>query len=197
MDCEAFGSATDHDFSILFARLIPAEGDTPEHCQIRGVLPPEIVFEVNLPSGWNRRLYMHGNGGYAGTPPDEPNRVNIKKQALRHGFATAYTNTGHDRRVEPLATFAHNNLQKEIDYSFRAVHLTIQTAKELAARYYARPASYSYWDGCSTGGRQGPMSAQRFPEDFDGIVIGAPVLDFSGTMTWPTSASIPRSRRLR
>jgi len=94
--------------------------------------------------------------------------------------------TGHDRIAAPLGTFAHNNLQKEIDYSFRAVHLTIQTAKQLAARYYAKPASYSYWDGCSTGGRQGLMAAQRFPEDFDGIVAGAPVLDFSGTMVWYT-----------
>ena len=184
MACEAFVSATDHNVSIVFARLAPARDGTPEHCQIRGAIPPEIVFEVNLPSRWNRRLYMHGNGGYAGTPPDAPNRIGAKNKALAHGFATAYTNTGHDRTSEPLGTFAHNNLQKEIDYSFRAVHLTIQTAKQLAAQYYARPASYSYWDGCSTGGRQGLMSAQRFPEDFDGIVAGAPVLNFSGTMTW-------------
>ena len=184
MACEALVSATNHDFSVIFARIVPAEGETPEHCQVRGAIPPEIVFEVNLPSRWNRRLYMHGNGGYAGTPPDAPNRVGAKNAALQRSFVTAYTNTGHDRTAEPLGTFAHNNLQKEIDYSFRAVHLTIQTAKSLAGRYYGRPASYSYWDGCSTGGRQGLMSAQRFPEDFDGIIAGAPVLDFSGTMTW-------------
>lgn len=183
-DCAAFVSATNPDYSVLFARLVPAEGETPEHCQIRGVLPPEIVFDVNLPSRWNRRLYMYGNGGYAGTPPDAPNKRNTRNAALQRGFATAYTNTGHDRLAEPLGTFAYNNLQKEIDYSFRAVHLTIQTAKELAARYYEKPASYSYWDGCSTGGREGLMSAQRFPEDFDGIIAGAPVLDFSGTMLW-------------
>ncbi len=64
------------------------------------------------------------------------------------------------------------------------MHLTIQTAKELAAAYYDQPAAYSYWQGCFTGGRQGLMSAQRFPEDFDGIVVGAPVLNFTDIQIW-------------
>lgn len=180
--CAALVALTNYEFSITSAQLVPASADAPEHCRVSGVIPAEIRFEVNLPTAWNRRLYMHGNGGYAGTPPEEPGRVRTKNAAMRHGFATTYTDTGHDRRVHPLGEFAYNNTQKEIDYSFRAVHLTIVTAKKLVANYYARQAAYSYWDGCSTGGRQGLMSAQRFPEDFDGIVAGAPVLNFSGTM---------------
>ena len=180
--CEDLVSWTDHDVSILTARTVEASAAAPKACRIEGVLPPEIVFEVNLPAEWNGRLYMHGNGGYAGTPPDAPNRQAVRDRALAEGFATVYTNTGHDRRTEPGGTFAFNRTDKLVDYAFRAVHLSVATAKDLAARYYGGPVRYSYWDGCSTGGRQGLMSAQRFPEDFDGIIAGAPVLDFSGTM---------------
>ena len=180
--CPGLVSLTGTAYSIISATLIEASEDAPEHCRVLGVIPPQIRFSVDLPTAWNRRLYMYGNGGYAGTSPDAPNRIRASRHALSRGFATTYTDTGHDRHVEPLGSFALNNLQKEIDYSFRAVHLTVQTAKKMIAAYYGGVAHYSYWDGCSTGGRQGLMSAQRFPEDFDGILAGAPVLDFSRTM---------------
>ena len=182
--CASLASRTGYDYSIVSATLVGEKNGVPEHCRVSGVIPPEIRFEVNLPTAWNRRFYMYGNGGYAGTPPETPNKARQRDKGLRHGFATAYTDTGHDRRVEPLATFAHDNLQKEIDYSFRAVHLTVVTAKELLGAYYSDALSYSYWDGCSTGGRQGLMSAQRFPGDFDGVIAGAPVLNFTDTMIW-------------
>ncbi|MDA2929999.1 tannase/feruloyl esterase family alpha/beta hydrolase [Acidobacteria bacterium AH-259-O06] len=180
--CESLRTLTGYDYSIVSATLVAASDGVPEHCRVAGVIPEEIRFEVNLPTAWNGRFYMHGNGGYAGTPPEDPGRVRHKHNGFRHGFATAYTDTGHDRRFEPLGTFAYNNSSKLVDYAFRAVHLTAVTAKEIIAAYYNGSISYSYWDGCSTGGRQGLMSAQRFPSDFDGIVVGAPVLDFTGTM---------------
>ena len=180
LECHDLTSRTSAEFSVLTARLEQSDARTPDHCRITGVIPAEIIFEVNLPLAWNGRFYMYGNGGFAGHPPSE--QANVRNQALRHGFATAYTNTGHDARREPGATFAHDNLQKTVDYLFRAVHLTAIYAKDLIADYYGRPVDYSYWDGCSMGGRQGMLSAQRFPEDFDGIVAGAPALDFTGTM---------------
>lgn len=183
-DCSSLVSLTGYDYSIISATLVATAEGVPEYCRVSGVIPPEILFEVNLPTAWNRRLYMHGNGGYAGTPPDAPARIRVKNRALAHGFATTYTNTGHDRETEPLGTFAYNNVQKEIDYSFRAVHLTVVSAKEIVRAYYDRAPAYSYWDGCSTGGRQGLMSAQRFPADFDGIIVGAPVLNFTDTQIW-------------
>ena len=94
---------------------------------------------------------------------------------------TASTDTGHDAARYPLASFAYDNRDGEIDYAYRAVHLTAVEVKALIADYYGRPADHDYWLGCSTGGRQGLMSAQRFPDDFDGIVAGAPVLDFTNT----------------
>jgi len=105
----------------------------------------------------------------------------VRANALKQGFATIQTNTGHDAVNEPLASFAAN-YDKRVDYAFRGVHMTAVEAKRIIAGYYARAAAYSYWDGCSTGGRQGLISAQRFPQDFDGIVAGAPVLDFTSTM---------------
>ena len=184
--CQSLRTLTGYDYSILSARLIAASDGVPEHCRVTGVIPADIRFAVNLPSAWNGRFYMHGNGGYAGTPPEDPGPMRHGHSGLRNGFATAYTDTGHDRRFEPLGTFAYDNSSKLIDYAFRAVHLTAVTAKKIITTFYSRPISYSYWDGCSTGGRQRLMSAQRFPSDFDGIIAGAPVLDFTKTMVWNT-----------
>jgi tannase/feruloyl esterase len=180
-DCRELREFTGGNVTILATEMIPAADGVPEHCRVSGVILPEIRFEVNLPEAWNRRFYMHGNGGFAGETPDQPVRAAHRANALRHGFTSASTNTGHDAAQEPLASFAQGHLQKQVDYAFRAVHLTAQTAKRVAARYYDRPVAYAYWDGCSTGGRQALMSAQRFPADFDGIVAGAPVLNFVDT----------------
>ena len=99
---------------------------------------------------------------------------------MKLGFAVAQTNTGHDSRKEPGATFVLSNPQKAIDYAYRAVHLTATTAKDITKDYYGKPVSYAYWNSCSNGGRQGLIEAQRFPEDFDGIVANAPWVDQTG-----------------
>src|SRR5262249_28082686 len=166
--------------SILAVEIVAAAAGVPEHCRVTGSIAPEIRFEVNLPAAWNRRFYMSGNGGFAGEAPDSPPRAMVRAAALRQGFVTATTNTGHDATKEPLARFAVDP-QKIPAYAFRAGHLTALAAKGIATRYYDRPVAFSYWDGCSTGGRQGLILAQRFPGDFDGIVAGAPVLNFVDT----------------
>lgn len=183
MACHDLAKFSGGQLTIIKAELVAATPRVPAFCRVTGVIAPEIQFEVALPANWNRRIYMRGNGGFAGEALEAPPRVAQRNAALAHGFVAVQTNTGHDAQTEPLATFAQNSLQKTIDYSFRAVHATIETAKRLVRAYYDRPASYSYWDGCSTGGRQGLMSAQRYPGDFDGIIAGAPVLNFTGTMT--------------
>ncbi len=162
------------------ANAVAAEGNTPQHCQVSGVLAPEIEFEVRLPAAWNGRLYMIGNGGHAGEALDNPGRVAQLRQGLEHGFAVAQTNTGHSGSKEPGASFVLSNPQKALDYAYRAVHVTAVTAKALANRYYARPVGKAYWNSCSNGGRQGLIEAQRYPEDFDGIVANAPWVDQTG-----------------
>ncbi len=178
--CEALNEFSGDDIVGLEAETVPASGGAPAYCLVTGRLDPEIAFEVALPANWNGRFYMIGNGGHAGQALDSPGRVADRHEALGLGFAFAQTNTGHDAREEPGATFVLSNPQKAIDYAYRAVHLTAATAKAITADYYSRPVSYAYWNSCSNGGRQGLIEAQRFPDDFDGIVANAPWVDQTG-----------------
>lgn len=168
------------DLAISSAKVVKAVGKVPAYCRVVGVIAPEVQFEVRLPLKWNRRLYMNGTGGYSGQPIDTF-YAEYRDEAVRHGFATATTNAGHDARNEPDATFAYRNLQKKIDWAYRGVHLTAQTARQLIRTFYDRYPAFSYFDGCSNGGRQALISAQRFPGDFDGVIAGAPLLNFTET----------------
>jgi len=177
--CESLAAFKGEGIVSINARTVPAEGDTPPHCRVTGVITPEVGFEVNLPDRWNRRFYMTGNGGLAGDALDaatSPDRT----AALSNGFVQARTNTGHDARKEPSGSFILSNPQKAIDYAYRAVHVTAETAKKIATDYYARPILSAYWNSCSNGGRQGLLEAQRYPDDFDGIVANAPWVDQTG-----------------
>jgi feruloyl esterase len=179
--CGDLRSLTNNEISIASAILVSATADTPEYCRVSGQILPQVGFQVSLPAQWNGRLYMFGNGGYAGEALDSPARINAAARAMRRGFAAAQTDTGHSALTEPLGTFAADR-QKLLDYAFRSLHVTAEAAKLLARSYYGAAPARSYFEGCSTGGRQGLILAQRFPNDFDGIVVGAPVLSFSGTM---------------
>ena len=169
------------DVKIESAKLVAATANLPEHCDVRGVIWPENHFAVKLPANWNNRFEMVGNGGWAGTIS-----LQAMDTAVRAGYATTSTDTGHDAEKEPGASFAYpgpnnpNAARKVIDHGYLAVHETALLAKKMIHVYYGNDPSYSYRVGCSTGGRQGLMEAQRYPEDFDGYVIGAPVLYLSG-----------------
>ncbi len=178
--CEALGRFRSKEIAQITAAAIAANGAVPAHCRVTGVLSPEIAFEVSLPAKWNGRFYMIGNGGHAGEALDDAGRVAQRNTALQLGFAFAQTNTGHDSRKEPGGTFVLSNPQKAIDYAYRAVNLTATTGKNLTKDYYGKSVSYAYWNSCSNGGRQGLIEAQRFPEDFDGIVANAPWVDQTG-----------------
>ncbi len=130
--CAKLSAFKDTEIVSIETQVVPADSGSPEHCRVSGVLSPEIGFEVNLPAQWNRRFYMIGNGGHAGEQPDDPNRAAQRASALQHGFVIATTDTGHNARKEPQATFVMSNPQKAIDYAYRAVHLTATTAKRIA-----------------------------------------------------------------
>jgi len=178
--CEALGQFKSKEIAQITAMSVAASAAAPAHCKVSGTLSPEIAFEVSLPAKWNGRFYMIGNGGHAGESLEDPGRVAQKNQALQLGFAFAQTNTGHDARKEPGGSFVMSNPQKAIDYAWRAVHLTATTSKDITKDYYGKAAAKSYWNSCSNGGRQGLIEAQRFPEDFDGIVANAPWVDQTG-----------------
>jgi feruloyl esterase len=177
--CESLSAFKGEGIPTIQARVVAATADTPQHCRVTGIIEPEVAFEINLPDRWNRRFYMTGNGGLAGDALDGPTNPD-RTAALNNGFAMARTNTGHDARKEPSGSFILSNPQKAIDYAYRAVHVTAETAKKVATDYYAQPISFSYWNSCSNGGRQGLLEAQRFPDDFDGIVANAPWVDQTG-----------------
>ena len=177
--CEALARFKSKEIARISATMVPA-GEAAAHCRVTGLISPEIAFEVSLPTKWNSRFYMIGNGGHAGEALDAPARVDQRNAALRIGFAFAQTNTGHDASKEPGASFVMSNPQKAIDYAYRAVHLTATTAKEIAKEYYGRSVSRAYWNSCSNGGRQGLIEAQRFAGDFDGIVAASPWVDQTG-----------------
>src|ERR1700674_5360051 len=169
------------DVKIESAKLVSAAPNLPEHCDVRGVIWPEARFAVKLPTNWNDRFEMVGGGGWAGAIS-----LAAMDAAVRDGYATTSTDTGHDAQKEPGTSFAYpgpNNphaARKLVDFGYLAVHETALVAKKVIRAYYGSEPRYSYWVGCSTGGRQGLMEAQRYPEDFDGYVIGAPVLNLTG-----------------
>ena len=139
------------------------------YCYVRGLIRSAVHFHVQLPlpDDWNGRFLKWGDGGKDGDLDFADHRVS-------EGYAVANSNTGHDNGAEPGSSFGYHNRQAEIDFGYRAVHLTTMAAKTIIQNYYGSLPEYSYFEGCSTGGRQGLMEAQRYPDDFDGIVAGAP-----------------------
>ena len=148
----------------------------PGFCRIAATLRPtsesDIRIEVWLPlERWNGKLDAVGNGGWSGTMP-----YAAMDAALRRGYATAGTDTGHAGGGGPWM----QNREKLIDFGYRAVHEMTAAAKAVVDAFYGTGPKYSYFTGCSGGGRQALMEAQRYPDDFDGIVAGSPSLNATG-----------------
>ena len=147
----------------------------PSFCRVGGIIHPvedsTIAFEVWIPSsGWNGKFEGIGNGGYAGSIG-----YGGLAAAVRRGFAAASTDTGHaDAGGPPNAAWALHHPQKIVDFGYRAIHETAVKGKAIAAAFYGSGIQHSYFNSCSNGGRQALMEAQRYPEDYDGIVAGAP-----------------------
>jgi hypothetical protein len=168
-NCEALSGLKLADTTISVAKSVATEKGVPAHCLVHGLIKPApvsaIQFEVWLPeAGWNGKLQTVGNGGLAGTIS-----FPAMGTALKAGFATASTDTGHTAE-EPKDWL--QNKERMIDYSYRGLHLTTVDAKAIVDAYYGQNASEALYTGCSTGGKQGLMEAQRFPADFDAIVAG-------------------------
>jgi feruloyl esterase len=128
----------------------------------------DIAIEVWMPETWNGRFRGQGNGGFAG----EIDYISMGAAVLR-GYATAGTNTGHAGAATD-ATWALGHPEKVTDFGYRAIHVMTDVAKAAIERRYGRRPERSYFGACSNGGRQALMEAQRFPEDYDGILAGAP-----------------------
>lgn len=197
--CENLISLKLHDTTITAAQSIPAGTYTapdgqvftnmPAFCRVAATLTPtsdsDIEIEIWMPvSIWNGKFQGVGNGGFAGS-------INYTDLApnVQLGYATTSTNTGHTG-ADTDGSFALGHPQKVIDFGYRAVHLMTVIGKQIATAFYGGGPQHSYFTGCSTGGRQGLMEAQRFPSDYDGIVAGDPVAFYThhhvGANLWVT-----------
>jgi feruloyl esterase len=162
----------------------PPEGDAPRgaralpaFCRVAATLRPtgdsDIKIEVWMPaSGWNGKYEAVGNGAFSGSIA-----YPALMTALARGYAVSSTDTGHTGNT---ASFAVGHPEKVIDFGWRAVHEMTSVSKTIVTAYYDATPKRSYWTGCSAGGRQALKEAQRFPADFDGIIAGAPGLDWTG-----------------
>ncbi len=152
--------------------------DLPAFCRVAVTVEPTldsaIKFELWMPvSGWNNKFMGIGNGGWAGSITYQS-----MGEPLSRGYATASTDTGHQGNATD-ASFALGHPEKIVDFGYRAVHEMTVQSKALITAFYGQAPKLSYWNGCSTGGRQGLKEAQQYTEDYDGIVAGAPVNFFT------------------
>ncbi len=190
--CESLSVSTLPNTTITVAQTVPAGGlalpaagaatsqgfsSLPAFCRVAATLKPspdsDIKMEVWLPaSGWNGKFQAVGNGGWAGSIS-----YPAMSEALRRGYATSSTDTGHSGGS---GSFVLGHPEKLIDYAYRSEHEMTVKAKAITAAYYGEAPRLSYWSGCSVGGRQGLKEAQRYPDDFDGIVAGAPAVNWTG-----------------
>ena len=201
--CDGLGSLNLPNTSISLARQVAAgefrtaDGSAtplfetlPAFCRVAATLKPsadsDIRIEVWMPaSGWNGKLVTVGNGGWSGVI-----NYGSMAQMLSHSYATASTDTGHEGGE---AKFAMGHPEKLIDFAYRSEHELTVKAKAIVAAFYGDAARRSYWFGCSSGGKQGLMEAQRYPRDFDGIVAGAPANYWTHLMfgdMWPGEATL-------
>ena len=156
---------------------VTQETEFAPHCKVAGVIGIETNFELLLPNDWNGKFVMGGGGGFVGEvinavldlPGYDP---------LQRGYATVGTDTGHQGNGLD-ASWALNNLERLVSFGHQAVHRTAVTAKALIKDYYGQEISHSYFVGCSRGGGQALMEAQRYPENFDGIVAMSPAYNWT------------------
>ena len=194
--CEGLQSLNIPHTAIVSVETVPAGGfvasaggrggpvdysDLPEFCRVMANSNPssdsDINIEVWLPMGstWNGSFQANGNGGWTGSI-----RPAALASGLRRGYAAGMTDTGHRGGS---ARFAMGHPEKLIDFGHRSIHELAVTGKALTHAFYETEPRYSYWQGCSAGGRQGLKAAQMYPEDFDGIVAGAPGAMWTGRAT--------------
>ena len=151
----------------------------PGFCRVAAVAKPAVHFEVWLPlADWNGKFQGVGNGANAGSIG-----YPAMATALKRGYATASTDTGHATTNARDASWAMGHPELVIDFGYRAIHVTAENAKSLVQSFYRQAPIHSYFQSCSTGGRQALMEAQRFPDDYDGIIAGDPAANWTRFQT--------------
>jgi hypothetical protein len=173
---------TDAPATITSATVSSAGSPTP-YCDVRGRIAPADTLVMRLPvNGWTQRYVQTGCGGLCGSANISYGQAGGCPIVTDGTVASATTDMGN--QGPPDGSWAANDPQAQIDFAYRAEHVTAQTAKAIIARFYGRPAAFSYFTGCSDGGREALMEAQRYPDDFDGIAAGAPASNMAVQNTY-------------
>jgi hypothetical protein len=190
------------DVKVTKAAAVPAPTNDPitvAYCRVEGIIGSEITFALLLPEAWNHKFMMGGAGGFAGSVANQALEPDfLPTPVLNLGYATVGTDTGHQGSGID-GSWALNNLERQVNYGYLGVHRTAEVAKAILRTYYGSDATRSYFFGCSNGGREALMEAQRFPDDFDGVVAGAPAADFTAIAAQfikDTRAQFPDSANL-
>ncbi len=173
---------------------IPTKYITVPFCRVTGTISKEIGFEIFVPQTWNGRFLMSGNGGFGGR------FQNNLHEYVNQGYAIAATNTGHKASNDTDASWALNDMERQLNFGKLAVHRTAVVSKSLIRSYYCSEPAYSYFLGCSRGGGQALMEAQLYPDDFNGIVAGAPAYnwtDFGAKFIRESQVNYPDPKSLK
>lgn len=178
--CEELASLKLPATTITDAGMVAGIPPVPDYCKVAATLRPsadsDIKIEVWLPvSNWNGKYQAVGNGGWSGAI-----EYYFLGEAVRHGYAASSTDTGHQGGS---ASFALGHPEKPIDYAYRSEHEMTVKSKAIIEAFYGKAPRHSYWNGYSAGGKQALKEAQRYPEDFVGMVAGAPGLDWVARAT--------------
>jgi feruloyl esterase len=172
LPAEDFGQVPDAPSRVTGTAVIAASGAVPAHCKVEGYAAPQVGFEFHLPIGsWNGKFVMQGCGAMCGSLQG----LASCPDALARGYACGTTDMGH-RAPSNDGKWAYANPMAEIDLGHRATHVATVAGKAIIAAFYGSEIKRSYFRGCSTGGRQALVEAQRYPYDFDGVIAGASVL---------------------
>jgi feruloyl esterase len=180
--CEAMLSVSIPHTELISAGSVAQTATVPAHCRVTAVTHGEpgsnVGVEVRLPDVWNGKLLFTTRQGYMGAFPAVSNAAIT--QALGRNYAVVTTDGGHSSGSITDATFGLNNRPAEIDFGYRGVHLAKDAGAALMAAYYGSGPAHSYYNGCSSSGRYALQAAEHYPDDFDGIIAGAPVVDLAG-----------------
>ncbi len=182
--CQAYLGRSIEGAVVTRAELLPALGPTPQACLVRGEMPQDLDFEVRMPTHWNKRTVFIGAGGFAGSI----DRQFYSAQSIEPNtpaYATIATNHGHSANVTSGASFALD-VQMLNEYAHLAVPRVMAPAKAILRDFYGRgfKSTKIVYEGCSGGGRQGMIQAQRYPELFDGVIARAPATSIVPQFLW-------------
>ena len=192
--CQALTAVAVSHAVVTSAALVPAQGSDPEYCRVLATVEPETDIEVRLPTVWSERLLHLGGVGLEGVIPN----LSANAGELRAGYALTASNGGHRDPTRGAARFLDSPTLIE-DFANGAIEKTVRVAKAVIDAYYGRPATYSYFSGCSGGGRAALNAAAHYGDEYDGVIAGAPSVDMPGVISrwaYASRLTVPSAAKL-